>query len=67
MKRKGAYSRYSLLEGRFIMSPNDATSTANNVWNVNGDGIVSNNASNPLSVFPLALYLFGFIGLITYR
>ena len=49
------------------MSPNDNTSNANNVLNVNGDGNVNNNASNPLSVFPLALYLFGFIGLITYR
>ena len=38
------------------MSPNDNTSNANNVWNVNGDGNVNNNASNPLSVFP-TIYL----------
>lgn len=50
------------------MSPNANPDNANDVWNVNGDGNVNNNnATNPLSVFPLALYLFGFIGLITYR
>ena len=50
------------------MSPNANPDNANNVWNVNGDGNVNNNnATNPLSVFPLALYLFVFMGLITYR
>ena len=50
------------------MSPNNNTSNANNVWRVFGDGNTdNNNAANPLSAFPLALYLFGFIGLITYR
>ena len=50
------------------MSPNANTSNANNVWNVNSDGNVNNNnAANPLSAFPLALYLFVFMGLITYR
>ena len=50
------------------MSPNANPDNANNVWNVNGDGNTdNNNAANPLSVFPLALYLFVFMGLITYR
>ena len=49
------------------MSPNANPDNANDVWNVNGDGNVNNNATNPLSVFPLALYLFVFMGLITYR
>ena len=50
------------------MSPNANPDNANNVWNVNGDGNTdNNNAANPLSAFPLALYLFVFIGLITYR
>ena len=50
------------------MSPNANTSGACFVWYVKGDGNAgNNNAANPLSAFPLALYLFVFMGLITYR
>ena len=52
----------------WMLSPNALPVLAVSVWGVFGVGSVYGvNVANPLSVFPLALYLFGFIGLITYR